>query len=185
MENLTVTTITDIKTTAVDGTESSARTIKQEIYDTSVQTGTPLTYIYDSSTDQRDSMKVYNTDTGTRYTSADLLSIANSVSSTLSTTVLKIRINLSSIDDSYSNDLVFYAAVTTYESYTGTYYAFDHYTINIVVASGQVVVKVIDFKSGENYDADVIYIGSTLVTSNPYPDPITIKPVSNTQPVEP
>ena len=181
MENLTVTTITDTKTTAYDGTESTVRAIKQEIYNSSSQTGTPETYVYDSSIDQRDSMKVYNTDTGTRYTSADLLTIQNTVSSTLTTAVLKIQIDLSGLNDAYDNDLIFYADIGTYESYSGTYYAFDHYTIEIVVSSGQVVVKVVDFKSGDSYVADTIYIGSTLVTLNPYPDPITIVPVS-TQP---
>ena len=176
METLTVTTITDITTTNADGTESSSRTITQDLYNSSSQTGTPVTYVYDSTHDQREDMKVYNTETGTRYTSTDLLLIENSVSATLTSDVLTIRINLNGVGTAYDNELVFTAVIGEYESYTGTYYAFDRYTINIIVSSGQVIVKVIDFKSGDSYVADVIYIGSTIVTSNPYPDPITINP---------
>ena len=66
---LTKTIITD---TSVDG-GTATRTITQEIYSGTDASADPTTtYVYDSTTDQRDDMKVYNTSNGVRYSSDNL-----------------------------------------------------------------------------------------------------------------
>ena len=154
--------------------------LKTVITDTSVDNGTPVRtivqtsyngtdpseepggiYIYDSAagTDQRDSMKIYNTSNGVRYTSANLIDQTFLPIGTVSNTaILTVRI-IQSDGSGYAEDILLEASIDT-TNVNGKYYKFDDYVITITPDGADVVITVKSYSSGK-----VIYYGSTQVTA--------------------
>ena len=166
-ESLVVTEITDTKTTnMITNVSTTSRTIVQSKYSGHLVDANNLTaqYFYDSANnkDDRDSMKIYHSDTGVRYTSDEIISTTSLPipSSKLSSTViLNITMTLEDVD-SYTDTITLVAAV---DPSTGTdlYYVFSQYLIEITPTSGSITVKVISTDTGKT-----IYIGEVKVTGN-------------------
>ena len=128
MGAVTKTIITD---TSVGGA-TPTRTIVQEIYSgTDVSVAPTTTYVYNSTTDQRDNMKVYNTSNGVRYTSANLISQTVLPIGTVSNTgILTVRI-LQDGGSGFDDELLLEAVIDS-NNLNGKYYIFNDYLFIII-----------------------------------------------------
>ena len=158
----TVTSITDVKINGGSYLEAN-RTITQKIYggkDTSVNPS--ATYIYDASTetDQRASMKVYNTNTGIRLSDANLLSftalgIDENLLSNGTTGIITYRL----IVNTYTETITLNAIIDV-NNQAGAYYTYNGYTITLVPSGSDIAVYVTALDSNKT-----IYFGTTSVTA--------------------
>ena len=151
---LTKTTITD---TSVNG-GTATRTIVQENFAGTDSTATATsTYVYNSTTDQRDSMKIYNTSNGVRYSSADIInqSVITITPSSSQLLVVKIIQN----GGSGFEEVALVEVSLDDDNENGTYYKIDDYLITITPDGADVVITVVSYSSGK-----VIYYGTTQVT---------------------
>ena len=146
---LCVTTFTDYTTDGVNYT----RTIEQSKYTGTLATGDPLsTFVYDTSKskDERDSMNVYNTNNGIKYTSADIInrSTVQITESKIPTTeIIEFKIfqdGGSTYDDNTSVVLI----VDTSISQTETFYTYNGFAIVLTPDAGTITVKVVDYETG-------------------------------------
>lgn len=177
--NLNATTVTVITDCKIDNGsyQEANRTIMQLIYGGKDTSGTPSsTYIYDASTntDQRASMKVYNTNTGIRLSDANLLSftalgIDESLLSNDTTGIITYRL----IGEEYTETILIKAIIDT-NNQTGEYYIYNGYGITLVPSGSSVTVIVKELDSNKT-----IYIGSTAVTGE---DQEIVIPVPQSQP---
>ena len=160
MDELIVTVITD---TATNGGSSYTRKIVQSTYAGHLVTETPKSvYTYDpeNSIDQRDSMKIYRTETGVKYTVNDIINqstlpINNSdISNTAIVSVLILQNGGAGYEETITLN-----AVVDENNTEGMYYVVDNYTVSIVPDGQEVIVTVKEFESG-----NVIYYGTTQVT---------------------
>ena len=155
MECLVKTVITD---TSIDG-GAFTRTITQDIYESTDPNGTiETTYVYNSETDQRDLMKIYRTNTGVRYSSAELINQTTlPISSISSTSLLVVRI-VQNGGNGFDEVILPEVAIDT-SAASGTYYKFNDYLITITPNGADVVIYVKSYSSGKT-----IYYGTTQVT---------------------
>ena len=154
MVTLTKTVITD--TIVNEGTPT--RTIVQENYNSTDPTEDPTsTYVYNSETDQRDDIVVYNTSNGVRYANDDLVDQDVLPISVSSDAVLIVRI-VQKGGQGYEEDIAIVISIDE-DDLTGTYYLFDNYVITITPDGEDVVIYV------KTYTGDqVIYYGEVEVT---------------------
>ena len=160
LDSLTITTITDSK---VDGASTYTREITQSVYNGTDPTGENAlkeTFVYDSSTDQRSSMKIYNTTNGVKFSSSEIVdqSILTIDSSSLSDTIILTLNILQEGDNEYSDTTTLFAVVDATNT-DGTYYIFSKYVLEIIPSSGTLTIKVTEYSSGK-----VIYVGETQIT---------------------
>ena len=155
--SLIKTVITD--TSVNNGTPT--RTIVQSIYSGTDASATPTsTYVYDvsQSKDDRDSMKIYNTSNGVRYTSDNLINQSTLPIGTVSTTaILTVRI-VQNGGNGYTEDILL-EAIIDQNNLNGKYYIFKDYLITITPNGTDVVITVKSYSSGKT-----IYYGATQVT---------------------
>ena len=152
-DTLVVTSFTDLTTTnMINSQTSSNRTIMQSKYSGHLVDSTKLVvaYTYDTAQglDQRDSMKVYRSDTGVRYTSAEIASSSSLPipSAKLSSTViLSVTMLLDGVDN-YENNVNLVVAVDP-NAGTSMYYIFDGYAIEITPSAGKIYVTIISLNS--------------------------------------
>ena len=156
--NLGALTRTIVTDTSVNG-GTATRTITQEIFAGTDASATPTTtYVYDSTTDQRDDMRVYNTSNGVRLSSAELLSTTYLPIGTVSNTaILTVRI----VQDGGAGfeEEISLNAVIDDTNLNGKYYIFDDYVITITPDGADVVIYIQSYSSGKT-----IYYGTTQVT---------------------
>ena len=154
MVTLTKTVITD----TIVNEETLTRTIVQENYNSTDPTEDPTsTYVYNSETDQRDEIVVYNTSNGVRYTNDDLVDQDALPISVSSDAVLIVRI-VQKGGQGYEEDIAIVISIDE-DDLTGTYYLFDNYVITITPDGEDVVIYV------KTYTGDqVIYYGEVEVT---------------------
>ena len=153
---LTRTIITD--TTPASG--SASRTIVQQTFAGTDMSATPTaTYVYNSTTDQRDDMKVYNTSNGVRYSSANLIDTSVLQIGTVSNSpILTIRV-LQKGGQGFDEELILEAVIDS-NNLNGKYYKFNDYLISITPNGEDVVVVVQAFSTNK-----VIYCGTTQITA--------------------
>ena len=155
MDSTTKTIITDTKI----GNGTPTRTIAQYVYSGTNVTSTPIsTYIYDSTTDQRSSMKVYNTENGIRYSAADLIDDSVLSIGTVSNTAIMVVRIIQDNGEGYTEDIFAEISLDTTNE-NGKYFKFNDYLITITPDGADVVIKVKSITSGK-----VIYYGTTQVT---------------------
>ena len=155
--NLLTLTKTIITDTSVNG-GTATRTIVQENYSSTDSSATATsTYVYNSTTDQRDSMKIYNTSNGVRYTNAEIIdqSVITITPSTSQLLVVKILQN----GGNGFEEVALVEVSLDDDNDNGTYYKIDDYLITITPDGADVVIKVVSYSSGK-----VIYYGATQVT---------------------
>ena len=156
--NLGAVTKTIITDTSVGGA-TPTRTIVQEIYSgTDVSVAPTTTYVYNSTTDQRDNMKVYNTSNGVRYTSANLISQTVLPIGTVSNTgILTVRI-LQDGGSGFDDELLLEAVIDS-NNLNGKYYIFNDYRISITPNGADVEIVVKSYSTNKT-----IYVGTVQVT---------------------
>ena len=151
---LTKTTITD---TSING-GTATRTIVQENFAGTDPTATATsTYVYNSTTDQRDSMKIYNTSNGVRYSNAQIIDQSVLTITPSSTQLLVVKIIQNGGNGFEEVALVEVSLDGNNEN--GTYYKIDDYLITITPDGADVVITVVSYSTGK-----VIYYGLTQVT---------------------
>ena len=170
-DTLIITTITD---TRIDGASSYTRTINQSVYNGSdpyAENALVNTYIYDGTTDQRSSMKVYRTENGVKYSTAEIInqSVLAIADSNLSTTKILV-INLLQENGIGFTETTTLIADVDANNVSGTYYLFSQYLIEIVPEEGIITVTIKEYVTGKT-----IYIGTIAVTGTAQ-EPIVINP---------
>ena len=155
--------VTQIRDTSTDGGSTYRRTITQSLYTGYTVTDTPKSvYKYDpaNSIDQRSSMKVYNTDTGVKYSVTDLLNqtMLSINNSNISNTQLVNVVIVQKGGNGFEEDITFNAVVDANNT-NGVYYLFDEYIVKIT-PDGEDVIIVVNSYSGSK----TIYYGTTQVT---------------------
>ena len=155
LETLTKTVITD---TSVNG-GTATRTITQDVFSGTDPSATPTaTYVYDSTTDQRDDMKIYNTSNGVRLSSAEITNTSFLPIGTVSNTaILTVRI-VQNGGAGFEEEILLNAVIDE-NNLNGKYYIFNDYVITITPDGEDVVIYVQSYSSGKT-----IYYGTTQVT---------------------
>lgn len=153
-DSLLVTTFTDTITkdnNDPDAASITTRTIVQSTYTGNTVSDTPSsTYTYDSTqsyttaNDPRNSMKIYNTTNGVRYSNAEFTSLVIPTSKISDTLTLEISIQQ---DGGDGFDDVTTLVVALDSSYGSVNYKFDSYSIVITPDSGTINVKVITYSA--------------------------------------
>ncbi len=155
LDALTVTTITD---TSVNS-GSYTREITQNVYAGIDPTEDPTTsYSYNSTTDDRESMKVYNTSTGIRYTSDNLVNQSVLPMGDVSDSVI-LSVSILQNGGTGYEEVITLNAVINEDNLNGKYYMFSDYVIEITPSGEDVVIHVVSYSSGKT-----IYYGTTQVT---------------------
>ena len=142
------------------------RTITQSLYNGSAVTNNPTaTYVYDGTTDQRSSMKIYNSaNNGVKYTVDQLINQnagglvldANKLSST---PVLVFKLFMAGSSD-YDPCATLIAVVDS-NNLNGTYYIFNNFKFELTAPSGgSITIKVSSWDG-----STVIYFATYQVTS--------------------
>ena len=160
LDTLVTTIITD---TSTNGGVSYTRTIEQNYYAGKSVTDTPTaTYKYDATAgvDQRDSIKIYHSTTGVRYTNDNIIN-----QSTLTITdgslptnvVLSVHI-IQQGNDGYE-EVINLIGIIDVNNLNGTYYLYQKYVIDVSTTDGKVTITVTDL------DSNTIYYGETQVTT--------------------
>lgn len=166
-DTLVVTVFTDTKTTdMLTNTSSTSRTIVQTKYGGHLVDSTKQVaqYTYDTAAgkDERSGMRIYRSDSGVKYTDAEMISSTSLPipSGKLSSTVI---LNMTMVLDGvegYTDVITLVAAVDS-SAGTDMYYVFSQYTIVITPSSGTVTIKIVSTDTGKT-----IYIGTEKVTGN-------------------
>ena len=160
-DTLYVTTITD-----TNNGSGYTRTITQSLYNGMLVTANPTaTYTYNGTTDQRSSMKIYNSgNNGVKYTVEQLIDQTASglylnASKLSSTEVLTFRLLMSGSSD--YDPCATLIAVVDANNLTGTYYLADNFKFELTApADGSIIVKV-SYWDGSTE----IYFGTYVVNS--------------------
>ena len=166
-DTLVVTVFTDTKTTnMLTNASSTNRTIVQTKYGGHLVDSTKQVaqYTYDTvaGKDERSSMRIYRSDSGVKYTDAEMISSTSLPipSGKLSSTViLNMTMVLDGVEE-YTDIITLVAAVDTTAG-TNMYYVFSQYTIVITPTTGTVTIKIISTDTGKT-----IYIGTEKVTGS-------------------
>ena len=155
--NLLTLTKTIITDTSVNG-GTATRTIVQENYAGTDATETPVsTYVYNSTTDQRDYIKIYNTSNGVKYSNTEIISQSELPISTMTTSILTVRI-LQDGGTGFDENILVEVSLDD-DNDNGTYYKMDDYLITITPNGANVVIIVQSYTTGT-----LIYYGETQVT---------------------
>ena len=151
-DTLCVTTFTDYYTTG--NSPTCSRVVEQNRYkgnSTSGEVTSSLLYdptgILGTEQDDKDDMKIYNTNTGIRYASnvfTDPTQLTINSSRLSSSVILEFYL-LQEGGDTYTDVTTLEVALDTVISQTETYYTFDNYTIVLTPESGTITVKVISY----------------------------------------
>ena len=155
-DTLVVTTFID---TSTDGGSTYTRQVIQTKYSGQLVDPNKVVSSYSSDNNQVDNMKIYRSDTGVRYTSAEVISqtslpiSSNKLSGTI---VLELTLLLDDVN-SYTTEISLIAIVDT-SSETDTYYVFNGYTIVITPTSGKIYVKVVGYTA--NISITVVDVGN-------------------------
>ena len=166
-DTLVVTVFTDTKTTdMLANTSSTSRTIVQTKYGGHLVDSTKQVaqYTYDTAAgkDERSSMRIYRSDSGVKYTDAEMINTTSLPipSGKLSSTVI---LNMTMVLDGVNGytDTINLVAVVDSSAGTDMYYVFSQYTIVITPSSGTVTIKIVSTDTGKT-----IYIGTEKVTGN-------------------
>ena len=154
MVTLSKTVVTD---TSING-GAVTRTITQYNYSSTDPTEDPeTTYVYDTETDQREYMKIYNTSNGVRYTNAEIVDPSVLTISASNNLLLTVRI-VQNGGYGFDEELLVEVSIDP-NNLLGTYYIIDDYLITITPDGADVIVKVKSFTNGMT-----VYYGSTQVT---------------------
>ena len=161
-DSLYVTTITDKN----NGDDTYTRSITQSLYSGNVVTNTPTaTYVYDGTTDQRSSMKIYNSgNNGVKYTPEQLIvqtagGLVLDASKLSNTQVLTFKLLLNGSDE--FDPCPTLVAVPDSTNLAGTFYLFDNFKFDISApAGGDITIKVTYWDGSTE-----IYFGTYVVNS--------------------
>ena len=161
-DSLYVTTITDKN----NGDNTYTRSITQSLYSGNVVTNTPTaTYVYDGTTDQRSSMKIYNSgNNGVKYTPEQLIvqtagGLVLDASKLSNTQVLTFKLFLNGSDE--FDPCPTLVAVPDSTNLAGTFYLFDNFKFDISApAGGDITIKVTYWDGSTE-----IYFGTYVVNS--------------------
>ena len=156
-----VTTFTD---TSTDGGTNYTRTIKQEIYGGTDLTAAPRnTYIYDGTTDNRSSMKIYRHDPsnkGKRVSNADMINqnvISISDGKLNGTPILIFR--LFQDGGSYTEDFDVVVMLDSSLNSRGTFFTYNGFTITITPDGSNIVITTTGY--GSSFSMSVTSVDAT------------------------
>ena len=162
-DTLVVTTFTD---TSTDGGSTYSRVVEQSKYSGHLVNPDNLVVSYISSTSgDVDKMKIYRSDTGVKYSSAEITSTSGlpiSSSRLSNTVILKIDMLLDNV--SGYTDIITLNAIVDTTFGTDMYYTFGSYSIVITPESGTITIKVIDYAG--NITISVINVGNNNAASS-------------------